>query len=60
MFDRGFNVVEGFLDKATLSAAQDGLWEIYPRPAEYFADPDAYAKFTKSQFAGLRFFLAPS
>src|SRR5689334_880403 len=60
VFDRGFTVVEGFLDKATLGAAQDALWEIYPRPEDYFANPDAYPKFAKSQFAGLRFFPYPS
>ena len=60
VFDRGFTVVEGFLDKATLSDAQDALWEIYPRPEAYFADPAAYSKFARSQFAGLRFFPYPS
>ena len=60
VFDRGFTVVEGFLDKQTLSDAQEGLWDIYPRPEAYFADPAAFSKFTKSQFAGLRFFPYPS
>ena len=54
--DRGFTVVESFLDKDTLAAAQDALWEIYPRPEDYFADPETYAKYAKTQFAGLRFF----
>jgi hypothetical protein len=53
---RGFTVVEGFLDKDTLSAAQDALWEIYPRPEDYFADPSAHPKLARSQFAGLRLF----
>lgn len=60
VFDRGFTVVEGFLDKATLSDAQDALWDIYPRPEAYFADPATYSKFARSQFAGLRFFPYPS
>src|SRR5437762_14235311 len=60
VFDRGFTVVEGFLDKATLKDAQDALWEIYPRPKEYFANPDAHPKFAQSQLAGLRFFPYPS
>jgi hypothetical protein len=60
VFDRGFTVMEGFLDKATLRDAQDALWEIYPRPEDYFANPDAYPAFTTSQFAGLRFFPYPS
>ncbi|MEO8115791.1 MAG: phytanoyl-CoA dioxygenase family protein [Phenylobacterium sp.] len=60
VWDRGFTVVEGFLDRETLTAAQDALWEIYPTPEAYFADPGAYPKFAKSQFAGLRFFPYPS
>ena len=60
VFDRGFTVVEGFLDKATLGAAQDALWEVYPRPEAYFADPGAYPDYATGQFAGLRFFPYPS
>jgi len=60
VFDRGFTVVEGFLDKETLASAQDALWEIYPRPEAYFAEPERYTKFTRSQFSGLRLFPYPS
>ena len=60
VFDRGFTVVEGFLDHATLSAAQDALWDIYPTPQAYFANPAAYPQFADDQFAGLRFFPYPS
>jgi hypothetical protein len=60
VFDRGFTVVEGFLDAATLAAAQEALWAIYPLPEAYFADPGAYPKFARSQFAGLRLFPYPS
>lgn len=56
VWDRGFTVVEGFLDKDTLAAAQEALWNIYPRPEAYFAEPDKHARFARSQFAGLRFF----
>jgi Phytanoyl-CoA dioxygenase (PhyH) len=56
IWDRGFTVVESFLDAETLSAAQEALWGIYPRPEAYFANPEAHSKFTRSQFAGLRFF----
>jgi ectoine hydroxylase-related dioxygenase (phytanoyl-CoA dioxygenase family) len=56
VWDRGFTVVEGFLDPETLAAAQAGLWDIYPRPEAYFADPSAYPRFARSQFSGLRFF----
>jgi hypothetical protein len=56
VWDRGFTVVEGFLDQETLNAAQEALWGIYPRPEDYFADPAQHARFARSQFAGLRFF----
>jgi hypothetical protein len=56
IWDRGFTVVENFLDADTLAAAQDALWDIYPRPEAYFADPAAFPKFAASQFAGLRLF----
>lgn len=54
--DRGFTVVEGFLDQETLAAAQEALWGIYPRPETYFADPDRYADLVATQFSGLRLF----
>jgi hypothetical protein len=56
VWDQGFTVVEGFLDADTLAAAQDALWGLYPRPADYFAAPQTWPDFAKSQFAGLRFF----
>ncbi len=51
---RGFAVVEGFLDCDELAAAQEALWTEFPRPADYFADPAQYERFTHSQFAGLK------
>jgi ectoine hydroxylase-related dioxygenase (phytanoyl-CoA dioxygenase family) len=56
VWDRGFTVVEGFLDTDTLAAAQAALWAIYPTPEAYFAEPQAHPRFARSQFAGLRFF----
>jgi hypothetical protein len=56
VWDQGFTIVENFLDRDTLAAAQDALWGIYPRPEAYFADPSAHPRFARSQFAGLRFF----
>jgi hypothetical protein len=56
IWDRGFTLVEGFLDKDALSAAQEALWSIYPRPEDYFADPSAFPRLARSQFAGLRYF----
>jgi ectoine hydroxylase-related dioxygenase (phytanoyl-CoA dioxygenase family) len=56
VWDRGYTVVEGFLDPQTLAEAQAALWNVYPRPEAYFADPTAHPRFARSQFAGLRFF----
>ncbi|HEY4943395.1 MAG TPA: phytanoyl-CoA dioxygenase family protein [Rhizomicrobium sp.] len=56
IWDRGFTVVEGFIDPQSLREAQEALWTIYPRPEEYFADPAKYPQFEKSQFAGIRLF----
>ena len=52
--ERGFTVVEGFLDPDELAAAQEALWVEFPRPADYVADPARYERFTQSQFAGLK------
>jgi hypothetical protein len=59
-WDRGFTVVEGFLDAETLGAAQDAMWGLYPRPEAYFAEPEQYPQFATSQFAGLRNFPYPA
>jgi ectoine hydroxylase-related dioxygenase (phytanoyl-CoA dioxygenase family) len=56
VWDKGFTVVEGFLDPETLAAARAALWDIYPTPEAYFADPSAHPRLARSQFAGLRFF----
>lgn len=56
IWDRGFTLVEGFLDQETLRTAQDALWSVYPKPRDYFADPTAFPRFSRSQFAGLRYF----
>lgn len=54
--DRGFTIVEGFVDRETLGAAQDALWRLYPRPETYFADSAKFPDLGKSQFAGIRLF----
>jgi ectoine hydroxylase-related dioxygenase (phytanoyl-CoA dioxygenase family) len=56
IWDRGFTVVENFIDQQSLHEAQEALWSIYPRPDEYFADPAKYPEFGKSQFSGIRLF----
>ena len=40
---QGFSLMEGFLAPEELAAAQDALWKHFPRPEEYFADPDRFA-----------------
>ena len=54
--ERGFAIIENFLDAETLAAAQAALWNVYPTPETYFADPSAHPKLASSQFAGLRLF----
>ncbi len=56
----GYAVVEGFLDADELAAARAGLFEVFPTPDDYFADPDAYARLVRHQFAGLRLGPFPS
>jgi hypothetical protein len=60
VWDRGFAIVEGFLDAETLGAAREAMWGLYPTPEAYFAAPEQYPQFAKSQFAGLRNFPYPS
>ncbi len=50
----GYAVIEGFLAPAELAAAQRGLFDEFPTPQDYFADPDRHRHLVKNQFAGLR------
>ena len=54
--ERGFAVVEGFLDRDELRAAQQALRLHYPTPEEYFAEPERYAAYAAGQFAGVEEF----
>jgi hypothetical protein len=56
VWDRGFTVVENFLDPETLSLAREAIWQIYPRPEDYFADSEKHAELARSQFSGVRLF----
>jgi ectoine hydroxylase-related dioxygenase (phytanoyl-CoA dioxygenase family) len=56
IFDRGYTIMEGFIDAESLKEAQEALWTIHPRPEEYFADPSKHEKYAKSQFAGIQLF----
>jgi hypothetical protein len=60
VWDKGFTVIERILDDETLKDAQEALWTVYPKPEDYFAEPEKYAKFARSQFSGLRFFPYPN
>jgi RimJ/RimL family protein N-acetyltransferase len=50
---RGYFLLEGFLEREELAAAQEALWQHYPRPEEYFVDPAAHAWLSTGQWAGL-------
>ena len=54
--ERGFSLMEGFLSDAELAAAREALWLHFPRPQDYFANPDAFARYAASQFAGVEEF----
>lgn len=54
--ERGFALFERFLTEDDLSAAQEALWLHFPRPGAYFANPEEYSDYGKSQFAGVEEF----
>ena len=56
VWDQGFTIVENFLDADTLAAAREAMWEIYPKPDDYFRAPEEHSKLVSSQFGGLRVF----
>ncbi len=51
--DRGFCLIEGFVEPDDLAAAREALWLHYPRPEEYFADPSRYPQFAGDPFGGV-------
>ena len=54
--ERGFSLLEGFLGPEELADARDALWKHFPRPEDYFDDPDRFGRFAESQFAGVEEF----
>jgi hypothetical protein len=56
----GFTIVPGFLDPDMLAQAREGIWDVFPRPEDYFADPAAYPRLGESQFSGIELFPYPS
>ena len=55
VWDQGWTVVEGFVEPDLLAAAREGMWRYFPRPEDYFAAPEQHARFSRSQFAGQRY-----
>ena len=58
--DDGYSVIENFIEPELLSRAQEAMWELCPRPADYFANTGAHAPLSASQFAGLHRFPFPN
>jgi Phytanoyl-CoA dioxygenase (PhyH) len=54
--ERGFTLFEGFLAPEELDAARQSLWLHFPTPESYFADPDSYSDYARSQFSGVEEF----
>ncbi len=52
----GFARVPDFVPAAPLADAQEALWNVFPKPEAYFADPETHSRFGKNQFAGIRYF----
>ena len=50
----GDAVMEGFLAADEVAAARAGLFDEFPQPDDYFAEPQKYRHLVKHQFAGLR------
>ena len=50
----GFGILPGFLSDDEVAAARAGLFEVFPSPDDYFADPERYAHLVAHSFAGLR------
>jgi hypothetical protein len=60
IWDQGYTLMEGFLDRDTLAEAQGALWDVFPKPEDYFADPSQHPRYAKSQFAGVKLFPYPA
>jgi hypothetical protein len=54
--ERGYALVEGFLNAEELAAAQEALSLHFPQPEEYVADPARFPRYAASQFAGVEEF----
>ena len=49
----GFVMVPDLLSPDEVDRFRKGIWDTFPTPEDYFADPEAYARFTNTPFSGL-------
>ncbi|HEY0518869.1 MAG TPA: phytanoyl-CoA dioxygenase family protein, partial [Ilumatobacteraceae bacterium] len=49
----GFVLVPDVLSAAEIETMQKGVWETFPSPDDYFADPASFAHLTDTPFSGL-------
>jgi len=49
----GFVLVPDLLSTGEVSVLQAGVWQTFPSPQQYFADPASYAQITETAFSGL-------
>ena len=50
---QGFVLVPDVLSAPEVAALQAGVWQTFPSPEQYFADPAAFSHLTDSPFSGL-------
>ena len=53
---QGFVMVPDVLSAPEVATLQAGVWQTFPSPQRYFADPGAYAHLTDNAFSGLNNF----
>jgi ectoine hydroxylase-related dioxygenase (phytanoyl-CoA dioxygenase family) len=53
---RGFTVVENFLESDLLDAGRRALFDLFPTPEAYFADPEKHKALVATQFSGMKLF----
>ncbi len=49
----GFVLVPDVLSEDEIAVLQAGVWQTFPPPEQYFADPASYAHITETAFSGL-------
>jgi hypothetical protein len=52
----GYTVVENFLEPDLLAAAQENLWDMYPKPDDYFKNPEQHSDLVRGQFSSMQYF----